>query len=517
MSGPITGQISRETIDLMKGSLGSPLDGDSLRGGFAKGVSISTGLTWYNLEIPAKNIYPTITPLRNSIPRVGPRGAGTQHPGDAAHWKVIRALTGSGYDSMGWVPEGQRSGTMSYTSIPMAKTYVTQGEEDFLTFEAEAAAEGFEDENAMVTFRLLQKMMRKEEVGILAGNATLSVAAPAAPSVAAVADTASTLGTATYIVYAVALTLDGYKNSSLTGGIATSRTITGADGLTFVLSGGSSNKSAASAGQAIVLGTNHLAFWTPPVAGAVAYAWFIGTVGAETLQVITTTANGTLSIPIVGGRQAIAAITANNSMNATLAYDGLLSYAFNPANGAIANVQAQGAQGAPTALTASGRGSIVEIDNILEQMWDQFNLGPSVLYVNAQEQRNISNKVLSNTSGPLLRYDSGGTPGGPYAITAGGVIDYYYNPFSHEAGYKLPIKIHPDLPPGTMLMWCEKLPPWYQSNEVPNVAEMKIRRDYYRIDWPLRTRQREYGVYAEEVLAVYAPFAMATITNIPNG
>jgi hypothetical protein len=43
------------------------------------------------------------------------------------------------------------------------------------------------------------------------------------------------------------------------------------------------------------------------------------------------------------------------------------------------------------------------------------------------------------------------------------------------------------------------------------------RRDYYRIDWPLRTRKREYGIYAEEVLAVYAPFALGLITNIANG
>jgi hypothetical protein len=45
---------------------------------------------------------------------------------------------------------------------------------------------------------------------------------------------------------------------------------------------------------------------------------------------------------------------------------------------------------------------------------------------------------------------------------------------------------------------------------------MLLRRDYYRIDWPLRTRQREYGVYAEEVLAVYATFAMSVISNIAN-
>ena len=52
---------------------------------------------------------------------------------------------------------------------------------------------------------------------------------------------------------------------------------------------------------------------------------------------------------------------------------------------------------------------------------------------------------------------------------------------------------------------------------VPNVAEVKTRRDYYRTDWPLKTRAYEFGVYAEEVLAVYAPFAMGVIGNIANG
>lgn len=513
---PWMGAITRDTLDLMKGQLGSPLDGSLLRGTIQKGVTISTGLTWYNLEIPAKNIYPTITPLRNSIARVGPRGAGTQHPGAAANWKVINALTGSGWDSMGWVPEGQRSGTMSYTSTPVAKSYVTLGEEDYLTFEAEAAAEGFEDENAMVTFRLLQKMMRKEEIGILAGNATLQLGVPPQPSVSETTLAGATLPGAptTYSVIVAALTLEGFKNSSVVSGLALSRVITGADGKTYTLNGGTSNISPGNT-QAITLG-QALYAWITPVSGAVAYGWFIGTLGAETLQQITTTANMVQSVPLVSGRQPASAITTDYSANPTLAFDGLLSYGFNPANLATVNWQLQGANGVPSALTSSGRGSINEIDNILESMWNTYNLGPTVMYVNAQEQRTISNKVLSNTSGPLLRYDSNATPGGPYAITAGGVIDYYYNPFTHEAGYKLPVKIHPDLPPGTMLMWCERLPPWYQSNEVPNVAEMKIRRDYYRVDWPLRTREREYGVYAEEVLAVYAPFAMAIIGNIPN-
>ena len=45
-------------------------------------------------------------------------------------------------------------------------------------------------------------------------------------------------------------------------------------------------------------------------------------------------------------------------------------------------------------LTASGRGSVVEIDTMFQTMWNNFELSPTVLYVNAQELKNITNKVL---------------------------------------------------------------------------------------------------------------------------
>ena len=90
-------------------------------------------------------------------------------------------------------------------------------------------------------------------------------------------------------------------------------------------------------------------------------------------------------------------------------------------------------------------------------------------------------------------------------------------PFALDGGYKIPVKIHPFMPPGTIVGWAENLPAQYQSSNVPNVAEVKTRRDYYRMDWPLKTRAYEFGVYAEAVLAVYAPFAMGVIGNIANG
>jgi hypothetical protein len=490
--------MTQETLELMKASL-------------SKTVTISTGLTAYDLQAPAKNLYPTITPLRNSVPRVQ-----RQFPGDAARWRTISSVTGSGYDAMGWIPEGQRSASMSYAATPMVAPYATLGEEDTVTFEAEAAAQGFEDINSTATLRLLQKTMRKEESALMGGNVSVSLGVPSTPVLSA-AGTGATLPAAAYSVIVVGLSFEGYRNSSLSAGVATSKTITGNDGNTYTLNGGSSNRSANTT-QAVTLGQT-LSAAVSVLNGAVAYAWFVGPAGSESLQAITTINSVTFSTPLVAGQQLASAITTDSSRNLGLAYDGLLTVGFNQNNNAYVQSLATGAAGTGTFLTASGRGSVVEIDNMLVSMWNNYRVSPTVLYVNAQEQKNITNKCLTSASGPLLRYNvqADGDNSRPYGVSASGVVRWYYNPFSVDGGFDIPIKVHPDLPPGTILAYCERLPVWYQSNEVPNVAEVMTRRDYYRVDWPLRTRRREYGVYTEEVLAVYAPFGIGIITNVGNG
>lgn len=493
--------VTAETMEMAKAALSNPQE-------LNKGVSISTGLTWYDLMAPAKNLYPVITPLRNSLPRKS-----RANPGDAAHWKSLFSIVGSGFDSSGWVPEGQRSGTMSYQAADKSATYVTIGEEDFLTFEAEAAAKGLEDENAMVTMRLLQKMMLKEEAALLGGNRTVALGTPTAPSVSN-NTSAGSIPAATYNVAVVALTQEGYLNSKLSTGLATTKTITGADGKTFTLNGGSSNKSNTTA--TTLAGTGQILASTPVVNGAVAYGWFVGASGSERLVAITTINSVIITALPGGGQQALSAITADCSRNENLAFDGLLTttYANAANNNAIVTALPTGTAGVGTKLTASGRGSVVEIDTMLRRMWDEYRISPTVIWVNAQELQNITDKVVNASSGPLLRQN---VEGSEYRLTASGTIDFYFNPFSVNGGSRIPVRVHPNVAPGTILMYAERLPEWYQSNATPAVAEVLCRRDYYRIDWPLRTRQREYGVYAEEVLAVYAPFALGVITNIANG
>ncbi|GEP00654.1 hypothetical protein [Methylobacterium haplocladii] len=509
--------MTANTDDLIKAALQAPsediarsilsaagMSNDEL----AKSITTQTGLVAYDLQAPAKNLYPVNTPIRNRLPRVG-GGIGV-----ATNWKAIDRIIGSGYDAQGWVPEGQRSGQMSYATSNKAASYVTIGEEDGASFEAINAGRGFEDVKARMTMRMLQKMMLKEENALLGGNATLQLGTPSAP-VASASGSTGAIAAATYSVIVVALSFEGCRGASIANGIPTTKVINGADGKTFTLYGGSSNKSAAGS-VAVTSGQSILAS-VAPIMGAMGYAWFVGPSGSEVLQAITYINSVSLST-LRTGTQPATAITADNSANPNLAFDGLLTTAFKAgANGAAyVNQLATGTAGIGTKLTSSGRGSCNEVDAMLQGMWDAYQVSPSVLYVNSQETTGLTNAVLTGSSAPLLHYMQDPQSGGVKA-TAGGTIEYYFNPYSTEGGSKIPVKIHPALPPGTMIGWAENLPIQYQANEVPNVAEVKVRQDYYEIDWPITTRQRQVGVYAEEVLAVYAPFAMGIVTNIAKG
>jgi hypothetical protein len=479
-----------------------------------KSITTSTGLVGYDLQAPAKNLYPTLTPLRNRMPRVKGK------TGTATNWKIVKSVNGGAGNGSPWVPEGSRGPSVSYTTDTGVASYVTFGAEDDVSFEGVSAAAGFEDVMATMGMRLMQRTMMMEEIAILGGNNSVTLAKPTTPTLSA-SGTGATLPGApsTYYVSVVAMTMEGYKNSSLAVGIKTSTSVTPAGGIdsNYTLQLGSSVPSDAQT-QAITLG-EHLLCTVPAVDGAVAYAWFVGLTGAQKLEAITTVNSLKISAPLTGSaRQTLATVAADSGDHSknSIAFDGLLTTGMVSANGGYIKTFATGTAGVGTLLTSSGRGSVNEIDDMLQDRFDLYRVSPTVIYTSSQEAKNITNKVLSTGSAPLLNYFQD-PKAGEYKIAAGGCIEYYYNPFAVDGGTKIPLKIHPDLPSGTIMAYTENLPAQYQSNNVPNVAEMHERDPYYQILWPITTRKRSTGVYCSAVLACYFPQGIGILRNIANG
>ncbi|GHH09339.1 hypothetical protein GCM10008023_05900 [Sphingomonas glacialis] len=499
----MTLEKAQATIDLAKEALAKPIE----EGALSKSVTLATGAQAYDLRAPSLLFSPTITPLRNSLKRTKRPG-----PGGALHWKAISGLVNSP-NLMGWVPEGRRAASITYTMADASQAYATIGTEDDITDEAKYAAEGFEDEEALVQMRSLYKTMQIEECALLHGNASVALGTPTAPTLSAAGSTA-TLPSLTYSVIVVALTPLGLLQATLGAGVVTQVTIASNDGAAgYTVNGGCSNKSA-SATQAVTLG-QALSATTPYINGTAGYAWYVGAVGSETLQAITTINSATFSTPLAGSRQAATAIAADYSTN-SIAFDGLVTQAFK--NNAVAYIKtmATGTAGVGTQMTAVGNGEVQEIRDMLRAMWDQNRVSVTKLYVAAQELTSLTKLVLTAGSAPLLRINSNTTADSPanVKVTAGSVVGWYFNPYTADGGRFIPIIIHPNMVPGTIFGYAETLPATYMSNECPTVAEVIVRQDYYVEKWPKTARRQFYGTYCQEAVAVYAPFCLAIINNI---
>jgi len=84
--------------------------------------------------------------------------------------------------------------------------------------------------------------------------------------------------------------------------------------------------------------------------------------------------------------------------------------------------------------------------------------------------------------GRLLRFESPADGVVANTVTASGVVQFYYNRLRSTAASN-PGADHPRVPPGTIHRVGREPADSDQSNEVPNVAEIKDPADYYQIDW----------------------------------
>lgn len=499
--------MNLETLQQMEEALAksfsAPISDPRMPDGLAKSTfsqsgSATSGLTFYDLELGAKFLYPVLTPLRNMIPRVSGKG------GIQANWRAVTAINSNNV-RVG-VSGGNRGAVMAVTTADYTAAYKGIGIESNVDFEAQYAGQGFDDVRAIAARSGLEALMLQEEILLLGGDGSLALGTTPTPTLAALA-TGGACTDGTIRVICVALTLEGYIDASVAGGIPTTITRTNADGSSDTFGGGSALQSAA-ATVTLSAGTSVQAVSATVTAvnGAVAYAWFWSdaTTGTETLGAITTVNKYTITTDDGTGTQTLADLTLiDNSIN-NLVFDGLITQVYK----AGSNSYKASLNG--VALTSDGSNSIVEIDTALKSFWDNYRLSPDAIWVNSQEALSIS-KLISSGGGATtnFRVNVDVRDG----MIAGGImVKEYLNRFSMAGGQVIPIKIHPNMPAGMILFTTSKLP--YPLSNVVNVFQVRTRQDYYQIEWPLRSRKYEYGVYADEVLQHYFPPSMGVISNI---
>lgn len=496
--------MTQQTLDLVRKAQQKAVTDPqalALMKAWSQASSAISGITAYDLEAPAKSLVPVITPLRNRLPRVG-GGIGLQ-----ANW---RSITGVNINNAGiGVSEGVRGVVQAVSTQDVIAAYKGIGLEDYVTFEADYAAQGFDDIKAVATLNLLRALMIGEEKLIVGGNSSFALGTTPTPTLAA-STTGGSLATQTLSVISVALTLEGFLAASVTGGLPLSGTRTLADGNTDSYNAGTAQKSA-NATVAVTGPTGSVTATVTVVNGAVAYAWFWGAAGSEILGAITTINSVSITATATGTQAASAGFAADFSQNGKV-FDGLLAQVAKSGSNAYVATQATGTAGVGTPLTADGEGGIVEIDAALKAFWDSYRLTPTDIYVSSQEMMNISKKILQGGVNTAQRFVFQVNQG---AVAGGVMVRSYLNKFSLDGAAEIPIRLHPNLPPGTMLFFSETIP--YPLSNVANVVQIKTRRDYFQLEWPLRTRRYEYGVYADQVLQVYFPPAFGIIRNIANG
>jgi hypothetical protein len=138
-----------------------------------------------------------------------------------------------------------------------------------------------------------------------------------------------------------------------------------------------------------------------------------------------------------------------------------------------------------------------------------YKIEPTMIWVAGQEKQNLAAKVLTGATGSALSFTIDTRQG---AVLGGVNITGYIHPIT---GKEIPVAVHPDLPPGTVMFECMNLP--YPLANVPNVVQIRTRWEYTQITWPLQTLRRDFSVTVDEVLQNYFPPGWGVITNIANG
>lgn len=496
-------------------------------------ISLAQNLLYHDVSPVISFMYPYegLTPLIGKLPR-------RQAIGNSFGWKRITGININGVSS--GVSEGNRGARIAIAEQDMMARFKTLGLESSVTFEARLGSQGLSPEVLGISVQSALRSLRiDEEKLLLNGNASMVLGTTPTPSLAAGTVTGQT-GTFSGAAFVAAVALTGmayvnytsYSSTTGFGGVPGRTTKINADGSSDTYGGGSAQPSAIA--TVTPSGAQCITATVTAVNGATAYAWFAGASNDPTAmylagitpsnQVILTavpaSTNQPLSTLYVNGSPA------DNSVN-ILVPDGIIPQMMgailgpapgtfmstNPylpsgislsASGAIVYTESAG----NTGLDINGA-SIAEFDAIFKAAYDQYKIGYDRILMSGADMLGSFGAMLDTAAGSnIFRIVLDGDTVNQ-RIVAGQKVTSYMNKFY---GNTLDVEVHPYLPPGTIIFWSDRPP--YELANTPNLLEARVRQDYYQIQWPWKTRRYEYGVYVDEIFAMYFPPAFAMIRNL---
>jgi hypothetical protein len=468
----------------------------------SQGYGVGLNLTGINLAAPAKNLFPFLAPFRNRVARVmAPNGAA------AAQWKAITGINVTNQDI--FTPFGAAGGLVTTTEQDYAASYKPIALGDSVQWDAEDLARGYEQLRAGAGIRLLYALMIKEDQGLL-GASNVPLNTPAAPSLTPASTGGQIAASTTVNVTVSARSLSNYFNG----------------GGTVLSPVGTANTAAGTA-------TNSVSVSVGYVKGAVAYDWFVNgfyytstTVNVVTVTSIPTADAGLAKLPSFDGGPVTAASRAVDSSSNPNAFNGLFASLYADYNPTAAG-QVLNGTGIPSgarlaslngATLTGANGGIVEIDNMLQDLWDYSRISPTAMLVSSQQGRDITRKVIA--SGGAYTLFQPDNIEQRRSVVGGTMLETYLNPAVN--GQPIEIVVMPHIPAGTISLVSERLP--YPSSNVENVLEIETQREYSQVEYAMSRQsgpnggpRYDFEVRAIEVMKNHFPAGMGLLQNIAAG
>lgn len=468
------------------------------------GATVAFGAVPYSLEAPALNLWPVVTKFRNAIPRrtIG----GTGH-----HWKQITKI--DTVPSYGFVAEptdttasttAGRAGFMKWNEKDQSVAFATFGLDDYITFAAKYGANtainsgmNFRTDE-VVRLATLQATMMREEHAIIGANLSALASTGMTPTLTGVTQIAAGSGSLTpsqaYKIQISALTALGVQSASQGHASADAAGETNAAAAT--------NLTCAASG----VGSTSLAMTWPWKSGAVAYNVFAD---ITTPKYMTTVFSNYYILTTLTPTGYNTNVPNTSDLTAdTNGFNGLIPL-FVANGGYVA--QLGGATGATwtSSPASSGAMNIDQLDAAFLSLFVTYQTGPTRAFINAVDKKKmtaaIAGATVASGTAPYLQFTvQGGDGNYKGGVSFNGVLNQY-------TGQNVELVVHPYVPQGTCILWCDNLGEYYPNAKIPTPVEMLLAFDYMNVEWARTTLREEFGVYVSGAPTLRAGFPMGII------